>query len=68
MSYERSCVGGMHVFRMAYLTICCVFFWNACLTGGHLLLKVNIAGGHVLQFEISYVLLEGMSYRKPCIT
>ena len=24
MSYGRSCAGGVHVFRMAYLTICCV--------------------------------------------
>ena len=24
MSYGRSYVGGVHVFRMAYLTICCV--------------------------------------------
>ena len=24
MFYGRSCIGGVHVFRMAYLSICCV--------------------------------------------
>ena len=33
----RSCIGGVHVFRMAYLTIYCVLlkdmsFWRSCFT------------------------------------
>ena len=37
MSYGRSCVAGVHVFRMAYLTICCVLlkdisYWRSCFT------------------------------------
>ena len=37
MSYRRSCIGGVHVVRMAYLTICCVLvkdmsYWRSCFT------------------------------------
>ena len=44
------------------------------LFGRHVLLedmfflRVCIIGGYVLQFKKSYVLLEGMSYSKPCIS
>ena len=37
MSYGRSYIGGVHVFRTAYLTICCVLlkdmsYWRSCFT------------------------------------
>ena len=33
----RSCIGGVHVFRMAFLTTCCdllkdMSFWRSCFT------------------------------------
>ena len=48
-----SCIGGVHVFRMAYLTICCVLLKHMC--GGHVLLEGMYIGGHVLLFEMSYL-------------
>ena len=57
MSYGRLCIGGVHVFRMAYLTIFCVLL---CFTEGHglvevmLYLRVCIIGVHVLLFKMSY--------------
>ena len=47
MSHGRSCIGEVHVFRMAYLTICCVLledmsYWR------HVFLRICIIGGHVL--------------------
>ena len=67
MSYWRSCIGGVHVFRMAYLTIHCFFAGRYVLLEDMFFLRVCILGGHVLQFEMSYILLEGMSYRRLCI-
>ena len=37
LSYGRLCVGGVHVFEMAYLTMCCVFpedmsYWRTCFS------------------------------------
>ena len=37
MSYGRSCTGGVHAFRMAYIMICCVLledmsYWRACFS------------------------------------
>ena len=37
MSYESICLGGVHVFRMAYLAICSVLledisYWMTCFT------------------------------------
>ena len=52
-SYGRSCIGGLHVFRMAYLTICCVLLCFAeryVLLEDKFFLRVCIIGGHVLQF------------------
>ena len=53
MSYGRSCIGGVHVFRMSYLTICCVLlkdmpYWGSCF------MRVCITGGHILQDDILY--------------
>ena len=60
-----------------------MYWWSACLQDGisymcfvvrHVLLegmfflRVCIIKGHVLQSKMSYGLLVGMSYRKPCIT
>ena len=55
-----SCIGGVHVFRMAYFTICCVllevmFYLRVCIIGGRVLLfemsywGICITGGHILQ-------------------
>ena len=44
----RTCLAGVHVFRVEYLSGD-VSYWNACSTGGQ-------------------VLLEGMPYRRSCLT
>ena len=65
------CIGGVHIFRMTYLTICYALLedishWRTSF------FRVCIIGGHVLQFEMSsfysrvfligsHVLLEGMT-------
>ena len=58
MSYGMSCIGGVHVFRMAYLIICCVllkdvlleikFYLRVCITGGHISQDVCCTGGHLI--------------------
>ena len=60
-SYGRSCIGGLHVFRMAYLTICCVLlcFAERCVTGGQVFLEgmyYRRACFTVLHFEMPYIL------------
>ena len=78
MSYDRSCIGGVHVFRMAYLTIYCVFCWKSCLTDGHVFMRVCIIGGMFCSSKCltfywrvyligSLVIHEGMSYRWTCL-
>ena len=54
MSYESICLGGVHVFRMAYLTICSVLLEDISYWMTH--------------FTCGYVLLEGMSYSSRCFT
>ena len=61
MSCGRSCVGGVHVFRMAYIVICCVllediYYRRVCLAVGDVLLeymfyrwiRTGFTGGYVL--------------------
>ena len=57
MSHGRSCIGGVHVFRMAYLTIYCVLledmsywrhvflYWRACFVVRDIL---HFTGGYIL--------------------
>ena len=65
MSYGRSCIGEVHVFRMAYLTICC--FTERCLNGGHVYLRVGIVGGHVLLLKMSYWGMVVMYFMRICV-
>ena len=65
MSYGRSCIGGVHVFRMAYLTICYVLlkdmsYWRSCLLDG------RYYRGHVLLLEMSYWGVI-MSFMRICV-
>ena len=48
-----SCIGVVHVFSMAYLTICC-FIERYVLLEVMFYLRVCIIGGHVPLFEMSY--------------
>ena len=66
MSYGRSCIGGVHVFRMAYLTKCCVLlkdmsYWRSCLLEGRYYRGACIAAGDVL---LGYGV---MSFMRICV-
>ena len=45
-----SCIGRVHVFRMAYPTV----LLKECLTGGYVLLEGMYYRGHDLLLEMSY--------------
>ena len=67
MFYGRSCIGGVHVFRMAYLTICYVLlkdmpYWRSCLLEGRYYRRACIAVGDVL---LGYS--PGMSFMRICV-
>ena len=55
VSYESICLGGVFVFRMAYLAICSVLLKKNkkhFLLDDMFYLRVYIIGGHVLQFML----------------
>ena len=56
ISYGRSCIGGVHSFRMTFYNMLC-FAWRHVLREGMFFLRVCIIGGQVLQFEMYYDLL-----------
>ena len=71
MSYGRSCIGGVHVYRMEYLTICCVLlkgmsYWRSCLLEGRYYRRACIAVGYVL---LGMVIMshENMCYGRTCV-
>ena len=60
MSCGRSCAGGVHVFRMAYVTICCVLLENISYwmtfyyLMGYVFRRACLAVGDVLRAYMFY--------------
>ena len=72
MSYGRSCIGGVHVFRMAYHAICYVLlkdmsYWRSCLLEGRYYRRACIAIGYVLLGYGHHVFHENMCYGRTCV-
>ena len=72
MSYGRSCIGEVHVFRMAYLTICYVllkdmFYWRSYLLEGKYYRRAYIAVGDVLLGYGRHVFHENVCYGRTCV-
>ena len=61
-----SCIGGVPVFRMVYLTICCVLLKD--MTGGHVLLEGIYSKRTSCFFIVLDVLLGYMFYRRAYLT
>ena len=66
MFYGKSCIGGVHVFRVEYLTICCVLLENMSYWR-MFFFRVSTMEGVFCSLRC-HVLLESMSHRKTCIT
>ena len=71
MSYGRSCIGRVHVFRMAYLIMCYVLlkdmsYWRSCILEGRYYRRACISVGDVFLGYGCHVFHENVLWEDMC--